>query len=230
MRWILIFLLVIIEIILVLLILPVGARLEATQSSVVLFAKIFGINFKLYPRPVKKKSPESEAKAQAKAEKKAKKKAEAKAAAANDKAEPAPQKKASHEKAQNAPQPKPKPKLTFERIVEYISFAADAFQGIIRGIYISTFSLNAHIHNDDAAKTAMIYGGVCSALGVAIPKLERKLKVGKRDIAIYPEFEGESSFELKITIMAVPILLIAVAVMLYIKWNRMKQKDKAVQK
>ena len=93
--------------------------------------------------------------------------------------------------------------------------------------FVPKFVFDLHIHNDDAAKTAMVYGAACSAAGAAVPKIERFIKVRRREIRIYPEFEGKTSFMLDMTVMALPIQLIVVGIMLYCRWNRLN-KDKAV--
>ena len=200
MRWLLYVLLGLLALIVLLLITPVGARATADDNGYAIYAHVFGLNVKILPRPPKKK-------------KKPKKPKKPK--------EPKPEEEKKKEK---------KPfKLTFGKLLDYISFAADALKRAVRGIYIRRFRLYARLHNDDAAKTALMYGGACSVLGNAIPKLEKIFRVGDSHIELVPDFDGSNSYSADVIVTVVPIKLLITGLILFIKWKKLN-RDKAVQK
>lgn len=202
MKWILIFFLVILELLLLLLIIPAGVSLSAGDSYLNVYARALGLKVKIYPSDKRKASGSDGRK------KREKKKASEK----------------NHKETEGSGE---KLRLDPKKIFEYLGFLADALSWIAKGIFVPKFVFDLHIHNDDAAKTAMMYGAACSAAGAAVPKIERFIKVRRREIRIYPEFEGKTSFMLDMTVMALPIQLIVVGIMLYCRWNRLN-KDKAV--
>ena len=75
----------------------------------------------------------------------------------------------------------------------------------------------------------MIYGGACAALETVVPMLESAFRIKKRDISVYPMFMGETEYQLDVSVMTVPIRLIALAVLIFIKWLKINKKHKAVQ-
>ena len=202
MKWILIFFLVVLELLLLLLIIPAGVSLSAGDSYLNVYARVLGLKIKIYPSG-KEKAQHDGGREKTKKKKEEKNKPEETEGASG------------------------RFRLDPKRIFEYLGFLSDALSWIARGIFVPRFIFDVHIHNDDAAKTAMMYGAACSAAGVAVPKIERFIKVRRREIRIYPEFEGKTRFTLDMTVMALPIQLIVVGVMLYRRWNRLN-KDKAV--
>ena len=202
MRWLLIALLVILGILLFLLLLPAGCKVDIFGGEPSVYLRLFGLSFKIYPKDGKKGGQEDHKSQKTKGNKK------------------------SEEKNENTPENK-KSKISFDTVVEYISFVSRSLGKIARGIYVADFMLEARIHSDDPSKTAMIYGGACAALELAVPKIEKAVTVKKRDIRIYPDFMGSTDYNLSLTVMAVPLRIIIVAAGIYIKWKKLK--NKAVQ-
>ena len=202
MKWILIFFLIVLELLLLLLIIPAGISLSAGGSYLNIYARILGLKIKVYPSDKKKARHDGGGK-------KAKKN------------------KATDNKPEEAKGSGGGFRLDPKKIFEYLDFLSDALTWIAGGIFVPKFIFDVHIHNDDAAKTAMMYGAACSAASAAVPKIERFIKVKRREIRIYPEFEGQTSFTLDMAVMALPIQLIVVGIMLYRRWNKVN-KDKAV--
>ncbi|MBQ2691685.1 MAG: DUF2953 domain-containing protein [Clostridia bacterium] len=225
MKWIGIALLAIFAVILLLLVLPLGVRVKLAQGSLEVYAKAFGIiGVKVYP--MKKKTPKpSKEKDKKKSEpKKNEKKHEKKAkeqgnASANNEVKP--EKPSKVQKYIN--------ELTFDKVIDLLKLAAEAVKGVFRGFYVSNLELHAAVHDDDPAKTAMIYGGACAALETVVPMLESAFRIKKRDISVYPMFMGETEYQLDVSVMTVPIRLIALAVLIFIKWLKINKKHKAVQ-
>jgi len=232
MKWILWIFLFLLALVLIILVIPAGVSFEAGQDRILLYARVFGLKIKLYPRPEKSEKKEKKKK---KAKESEKKEASEPAVdkipdvTANETASLASEKMVKTEASKEHPKKSSKPKLSFERLLDYISFASDALTWVAKGIYIPNFRLVAHLHSDDPSKTGMIYGGVCAVLASSVPKLEKVLSIKKKDIRIYPEFVQSSSFEIAVTIMAVPVQLVIVALILLYKWYKMTHKDKAVQ-
>ncbi len=196
MRWLLYILYGLLALIALILILPLGVRVTASNGGYAVYARVWGVNVKVLPRPPK---DEKNKKPKKKKEKKPKKEKEKKPF-----------------------------KLTFGKILEYLSFAADALKRAVRGVYIRRFRLNAVLHDDDAAKTALMYGSACAVLGSAIPRLEKIFRVGDSRVELLPDFGGETSFELELIVTAIPLQLLIVGLILFIRWKKINN-DKAVQ-
>jgi len=228
-KWIGFILLGLLAVILLVLVCPIGVRIDASNGALAVAVRIFGLHFQVYPMKKKEKTPEElariEAEKKAKAEKKAREK-EAKAAAEQAKAEKA--------AAEGKTLPKKKTfvqTLTFDKVCDLLALAKDAIQKVLRGFYIPHFRLYAHLNGGDAANTAILYGGACSFMGGVMPHLEHVCRIKKTDVQLYPDFEGnETVFDLTVTIMTVPIRLVAVALILLFRFLKIQKKHKAVQK
>lgn len=226
MKWIGFILLGLLGLLLLILICPIGVRVDASNSALVVYVKVFGLHFKVFPMKKKEKTPELLAK---EAEKKAAK------AAKKEQEKVAKQAKAEAEAAKAEVQGKPKKKsfvqtLTFDKVCDLLALAKDAIKKVLRGFYIPNFRLYAHLSGGDAANTAIMYGGACSFMGAVMPHLERVCCIKKTDVQLYPAFEGETAFDLSMTIMTVPIRLVGVALILLFHYLKINKKHKAVQK
>lgn len=199
MKWILMFLLVLIELLLLLLLIPAGVKIKAGDGFLEIYAKILGICIKVYPKKKgrvhkKKKHQEDDA-----ADKK--------------------------ENKGNAVFKN----LNFSGFMEYLSFASEAFSSVVRGLFVHSFELKADIHNSDPSKTALLYGSAYSALGIIFPKLQRIFRIRKPIISLDADFNGPGSFYFTATVFAIPGQLLTVAAILYFKWKKLTKKDKVVQ-
>ncbi len=226
MKWIGFLLLGLLGLLLLVLICPVILRVDASNGALAIRVRILGLQFKVFP--LKEKSPEEQAAAEARKAAKAEKKAlekEKKAAQAQAAAQKA--------AAEGAPLPKKKTfvqTLTFDKVCDLLALAKDAIVKVLRGFSIPTFHLYAHLNGGDAANTAIMYGGACSFMGAVMPHLERVCRIRKTDIQLYPAFEGETVFDLTVTIRTVPIRLVTDALILLIHFLKINKKHKAVQK
>ena len=222
MKWIGFLLLGLLSVILLLLICPIFVRIDASKGALGVYVRILGLSFKVFP--MKEKTPEEQAQAEAKKAAKAEKKAlekEAKAA------------KAQQAQAEGKPVPKKKSfvqTLTFAKVCDLLALAKEAIVKVLRGFSIPTFRLHAHLSGSDAAQTAILYGSACSFMGGVMPHLEHVCRIKKTDVQLYPAFEGETVFDLTVTIRTVPIRLVAVALILLIHFLKINKKHKAVQK
>ena len=227
MKWIGCIFLGLLALLLLILFCPVGVRIDASNAALTVYAKVFGVRFKVFP--LKEKTPEEQAAAAAK-------KADKEEQKAREKAAQEAKAKAEADAAAAAGKPLPKKKsfiqtLTFDKVCDLLALAKEAIKKVLRGFYIPQFRLYAHLCGSDAANTAILYGGACSFMGGVMPYLEQVCRIKKTDVQLYPDFEGsETVFDLTVTIMTVPIRLVAVALILLFHYRKIHKKHKAVQK
>ncbi|MEA4921318.1 MAG: DUF2953 domain-containing protein [Clostridiaceae bacterium] len=200
MKLIMMFLLVLFELLLLLLLIPAGIKIKAGDGFLEVYAKILGIGIKMYPP--KKKS-------------------------VNKKKKDREDKVADNEENKGNAVFK---NMNFSRLMEYFSFASEAFSSVVRGLYVSSFKLTATIHNSDPAKTALMYGSACGTLGIIFPKLQRIFRIRKPEISLAAEFNEPGTFFFSATVLAIPGQLLAVAAIIYFKWKKLTKNDKVVQK
>lgn len=231
MKWLLLVPLIIMGLVFVLLIIPIGISFDASNASVVLCVKAFGFKYQLYPkRPKKQKEDKSEPEDEPIID-------EYTFETDEQPETPKPSEKSGTKSESKPPKEEGKTSfvkdfvstLNFEKVMEYLTLVSVAFDGVARCLYIPRFSLTATLHSDDPAMTAMMYGGAYSAIGVIYPKLERIFRIKKGFVEFYPGFDAETSFDLKITVMAMPIKVLILAVKLYFKWKKIEKESKAVQ-
>lgn len=220
MKWLGICLLVLLGLLLFLLVCPAGVRVDASDGSLCVYARVLGIPIRVYPRTRKKKKNKAEA---------------APEPVKNTSPAASPQPDSFSGTATAPAGEKPvsestvKKKsftddLAFEKVCDLLSFAAEAIRKVVRVFYIPSFRLYAHLHADDAAKTALLYGGACSLLGAVMPQLRRVFRICKEDIRLWPDFEGRTSFVLSVTIMTVPLRLMILALTLLFQWYKRNKK------
>ena len=224
MKWIGFLLLGFFALIFLVLICPIFVRIDASNGTLSVHVRIIGISFKVFP--MKEKTPEEKEEAEARKAAKAEQKEKEKAAKAA-------REQAAAEKAQAEGKPIPKKKtfvqtLTFDKVCDLLALAKEAIVKVLRGFSIPTFRLYANLNGGDAANTAILYGGACSFMGAVMPHLERVCRIKKTDVQLYPAFEGETVFDLTVTIRTVPIRLVAVALILLIHYLKINKKHKAV--
>ena len=102
-------------------------------------------------------------------------------------------KKAPPKGAKQAPK-KPEDKLNVEILMQMIAEIIDAFfEGTRKGLHIHVCCLHLHVVGKDAAQTALLCGGAWAALSnlLAVLDAHAKLRVGKSDVAIVPDYTGE---------------------------------------
>lgn len=110
------------------------------------------------------------------------------------------EKKAQKKKAP-APQAKPgqkKPadKLNVEILLQMIAEILDAFfDGTRKGLHIHVCRLHVQVVGNDAAQTALLCGGIWAAVSnlLAVLDAHAKLRVGKADVQIVPDYTGEKT-------------------------------------
>ena len=79
------------------------------------------------------------------------------------------------------------------QLCDMLSFTADKFA---KRLNVKVFRLDAIIGSDNAAKTAILYGGACSAAGCISAFLDQHMKLKKRSgasINVSPDFLSEKS-------------------------------------
>ena len=195
MKWVLFFLLTVVEILLLLLIIPVTLRIKASDDGTKVYLRVVGIKINLYPQKPKKDHS------------KEKKKQE--------------DRKDSEKEEKSG--------LTFEKITEYLSFAADALSWLLTSVKVPVFRLRACIYNEDPARTAVLYGSACAAYGAIMPALERNVKIKKSNVELYPGFGREGFFEFDMAVRAFPVQLVIIAITAFKKWNTINNASEAMR-
>ncbi len=236
MKWLLFGILGLLGIVLVFLIVPVGAILIYDNGNPSAFVRVFGIRFKLYPPRPKKikkaKAPkEDKGGAPAKAPGAAKDTSETQRAE-KPPASPESKKSASADKKSKKGKPSVldsfKGKLSVEDISKYLRFALDSAKRVLNGIWMPIFELRAVIGLEDAANTALAYGGAWAAVSTLLPPLEECFHIRRKEIDINASFEGQESLFVKLEVNAILLRLLIAGIIIYRAFKKLID-NKAVQ-
>ncbi len=106
------------------------------------------------------------------------------------------QKKKAPAKAAAQKPKQPEDKLNIEILLQMISEIIDAFfDGTRKGLHIHVCRLHVFVVGQDAAQTALICGGLWAAVSnlFAVLDAHAKLRVGKSDVKIIPDYTGEKT-------------------------------------
>lgn len=109
------------------------------------------------------------------------------------------EKKAQKKKAPQKPKAKreqPEDKLNVEILLQMIAEIIDAFfEGTRRGLHIHVCRFHLWVVGKDAAQTALLCGGAWAAVSnlLAVLDAHAKLRVGKTDVQIIPDYTGEKT-------------------------------------
>ena len=107
----------------------------------------------------------------------------------------------------------------------------DSVKYLFKKAVIKNFKLHVKVGSEDAAETALLYGGVCAVLYPAVAFLETVMTVKKDDIKINPDFENNRSYfflSADITVRVFHLLKFAIKVLPTIKklTKEVKRNDK----
>lgn len=106
------------------------------------------------------------------------------------------QKKKAPAKAAEQKPKQPEDKLNVEILLQMISEIIDAFfEGTRKGLHIHVCRLHVFVVGQDAAQTALICGGLWAAVSnlFAVLDAHAKLRVGKSDVCIVPDYTGDKT-------------------------------------
>lgn len=148
-------------------------------------------------------------------------------------------KKAKAVKAEKPQKQKAKPDLSF--FLSHFSELFDLFKKLIaatgRRLTVDRLYIDLHIHESDAATTAIRYGQACTLIYTASAFVESALRVRAHDIRVTPLFqEGETAviFSVELSIRVFSIITLAatqgVAVVKMIFSFMRSSKDATIQK
>lgn len=204
--------------------------------------KVKFLSFTVYttdPKPKKKNKPK-------KAKKKKEKAEEATAKTEDDESEPSPESKepadgeADNKKDKSAKKEKKKFKLDLEMIMDYVRSAAPPLKRLFKKIRWYDVYVDWIVASDDAAKTAITYGSICSVLYPFFEWLTTYFTAHVKEVRIEADFSKEKSdifayFVLKLrlsTALACVIWLAVRVLKTYFKYNQESttQKPKAASK
>lgn len=105
-----------------------------------------------------------------------------------------------------------------EIVKRVFSYLGTFFGGLLRAVIVEDLKLEIRCAKKDAAKTAIYYGEVCSALFPMLGALASGCTLKKYDINIYPDYlarYGEASFAVRLHV--VPIRLVGITLALVFK-------------
>ncbi len=193
MKWLWIVPLILLGLLLLILIVPAKARV-IYDGTVRVRAGMGPIWITILPRKPKKPK------------KKAKPKREKPAKQTKAKKEPSKTETKGKTKDPNADKPSEKtadkgqkPKLSVERIKQYLQLGVFALGRLRKMITVRRFVLHVTIAHPDAAQAAMRYGSAAAVTSTILPMLKKALRIKKHDIAIDVDFSGEGKIFLDIT-------------------------------
>jgi nitrate reductase NapE component len=79
---------------------------------------------------------------------------------------------------------------TFKRFIEPVKKLTHSFMLRLR---VDMLMIKLTVCSDDAAKTAILYGGACAVIYPAAAYIEGNFKVKKDDVSVLPDFNGKDS-------------------------------------
>lgn len=170
--------------ILLLLFVPIGARLTF-DGELCARVRIFGIPFTLYPQKDKKRRP-----------KKAKKK-------------PPKVKKEKPEKETLAPiaqmLKEDGPGAVIHYLTAMASLVSAAVRRLLAALIVDKLQLELTVAGEDAAETAILHGAACAAVFPALAAIQNFVRIRRRAVTVSPDFlGGESGVKLDIRLHAYP--------------------------
>lgn len=122
-----------------------------------------------------------------------------------------------------------KESIKFKEILEYGEIIKDALKKlseVLKHLKSDIIKIDIKVSGEDAAKTAIYYGAVCSAVYPAVSFIQTKIEVKKTEINISPDFDStktKGSFYGKFRIM--PLHLIAAVISLVKYFITIKNTD-----
>lgn len=167
-------LLIILAIIILILIVPFGAAVSYEGGELYAAIRVFCFNLRILPKkdkPEKEKKPKKEKPKKPKKEKKKKKKEE--------------------EPAEGGEKQKKKLPFSLSQIPELLKIVLDVLSGFRRKLTVNYFKLHLLVGTDDPYSTAVMYGAICTVLGMLESKQGTAFNVVKSDVAVAPDFNSE---------------------------------------
>lgn len=112
---------------------------------------------------------------------------------------------------------------TFKLFSYVIKRVAEKLLWLLKRLKIRNFRLDLSVRGDNAADTAIKYGGVCAAVYPLIAFLDSNLNIKLKNIDISPLFEGKkSSVSFSAQIKAEIIVLLAVAISAFCEYKKIR--------
>lgn len=97
--------------------------------------------------------------------------------------------------------------LTAERLLRYLSLAAEAAGGLKERVRVDDLTIGLVLAGkEDPAAAAIAYGGVNSALGMVLPLLEQNFQVKERRISTAVDFQREETAVVLETALSLRVL------------------------
>lgn len=177
----------ILAVLILLLVLPVTAKIQYNQQQLTIKLRVLFLVFKLFPqkeKPVKEKKP---------------------------------RKKAKEKPDEPAKPQKEKPRKTLSQQIRFIKKLAGSAQGalrfILRHLYISKVRLVWPVHAPEAADTAVQAGRMQALVGSARAVLQNVMHVSYKQLEIVPDFTGLMELEpyFSCNVSASPVIMVIAA-------------------
>jgi len=139
-----------------------------------------------------------------------------------------PEKKRTAKKQQKK---KKKTFLDFNQIMVYIREFSKIPLKLLRMIRIDKLALSLEVATDDAADTALTFGRYCAIVSAALPLLENSIRVKKKDIAVWPAFDKQTtSVAVFISVSTTLNRMIAIALLTAYLFFKIKQRENTARK
>ena len=110
--------------------------------------------------------------------------------------------KGKAKKEEKGPKEQPHIVELLRTIRKYENLLRETAGSVLRKLKVDRLYIRLVIHDDDAAKTALLYGEACAVVYSAAAFLNSKVKISKREISVVPSFndDGEALFECSVGI------------------------------
>jgi len=94
-------------------------------------------------------------------------------------------------KPKKKPEEPPEKGGAVDKLRAGLSIIGPIFGQVKRRLTISEITLHYTVSTDDAAQTALVYGGAHTAVGQILPMIRHHFRVKKQDVRICADFSGE---------------------------------------
>lgn len=196
----------ILSLLLFLLLLPLQVNVKYEEKLTVTLSVLF-LRFFLYPKKIKEKDY-------------SKKKVEKKKQAQTKKAD-----------TQKSKQSKKQSKDVLSAAKLFLDILKECYPRLVRSFRIRICDLQATVATEDAAKTAILYGGVSQVAAMLLELCERFLwcKRNKKRVAVYADFcASTSSLRAHIRFTSCPLRIILLGIKAGIAFLRQRLKNKKI--
>lgn len=123
--------------------------------------------------------------------------------------------------------PKKKRTLSLSEILDYVRVALDAVGKLRRRLRVPHLQANLVVGGKDAAAVALTYGRLAGAISSLYPVLDRNLRIGKTDISVDADFEKTKIEAIAdVTLSACPLRMLFAVLLIGIAFLKVYLKNR----